>query len=75
MWITWKTNKNTKINNKCKYVSGYICGDITKKEIYAKIFKEIKLWKDKQNITDIDVVIATPPCQGMSVTNQKNAMK
>ena len=66
-----KRIKIQKINNKCKYVSGYIFGDVTKKEIYAKIFKEIKLWKDKQNITDIDVVIATPPCQGMSVANQK----
>jgi DNA (cytosine-5)-methyltransferase 1 len=31
-----------KINNKCKYQSGYICGDITKKKTVNKLFEEIK---------------------------------
>ena len=31
-----------KVNNKCKFNSGYICGDITKSEISRKIFDEIK---------------------------------
>lgn len=66
-----------RVNNKCKYKSGYICGDITKKEITQKIYDEINLWNKKHNIKDVDVVIATPPCQGMSVANQKknNEMK
>lgn len=62
-----------KVNNKCKFNSGYICGDITKSEISRKIFDEIKKWKDKKLITDVDVIVATPPCQGMSVANQKKS--
>ena len=58
-----------KANNKCFLDSGYILGDITKPEISDKIFEEIK--KSKK---EVDVVIATPPCQGMSVVNQKKKM-
>lgn len=57
-----------KANKKCKFDTGYILGDLTKKEVYQKIFTEIKKWKLKD---EVDVVIATPPCQGMSVANQK----
>ncbi|HIS39201.1 MAG TPA: DNA (cytosine-5-)-methyltransferase [Candidatus Onthousia faecavium] len=58
-------------NHKCKYESGYICGDITKEEIKNQIFNEIKLWQEKENLEDVDVIIATPPCQGMSSANYK----
>lgn len=61
-----------KFNNKCKYDSGYILGDITEKEIYNKIIREIKKW-NKEN--KLDVIIATPPCQGMSVANQKKKIE
>lgn len=60
-----------KYNNKCKYNSGYICGDITKNEIKKKLFDEIDFWKLNEKIDNVDVVIATPPCQGMSVANLK----
>lgn len=60
-----------KYNKKCKYNSGYICGDITTNEIKDKIFKEINKWKDKEELDDVDVVVATPPCQGMSTANYK----
>lgn len=60
-----------KYNNKCKYETGYVCGDILKKETVDKIYAEIQLWKDKENINDITTIIATPPCQGMSVANHK----
>lgn len=60
-----------KYNKKCKYESGYICGDITTDEIKNKLFNEIKMWEDKEKIKNVDVVIATPPCQGMSVANLK----
>ena len=60
-----------KFNNKCKYESGYICGDITNPEIQSKIYKEIDLWKQKEKTIGVDVVIATPPCQGMSSANYK----
>ena len=59
-----------KANNKCKYLSGYIGGDITSHETKEKIYNEISLWKDKEK-KNIDVVIASPPCQGMSVANHK----
>ena len=58
-------------NNKCVYKSGYICGDMTLQETKDKVFAEMKLWKENFNVTDLDVLIATPPCQGMSVANHK----
>lgn len=60
-----------KCNEKCKYQSGYIHGDITDEKIMSQLFHEIQQYKKKEKITDIDVVIATPPCQGMSVANHK----
>lgn len=62
-----------KFNNKCKYPSGYILGDITKQSTKNALYNEIILWKTKENVSDIDVVIATPPCQGMSVANHKKS--
>jgi DNA (cytosine-5)-methyltransferase 1 len=69
--ILTKRLKIQTYNNKCKYFSGYLDGDISTIEIKDKLFSEIKLWKEKHNIKDPDVVIATPPCQGMSVANHK----
>ena len=60
-----------KNNKKCKYETGYIVGDITKEETKEKIFNEIKKWNKQEKIKDIDVVVATPPCQGMSTANYK----
>ena len=42
-----------KDNDKCKYESGYICGDILKKDTKDKIYAEIDLWKRKEKIEDI----------------------
>ncbi len=58
-------------NNKCKYHSGYLDGDISTKETKNKLFAEIDFWKEKHNVKEPDVLIATPPCQGMSVANHK----
>lgn len=58
-------------NQKCPYDSGYICGDITLQETQDKVFNEINMWKSQRNLSELDVVIATPPCQGMSVANHK----
>jgi DNA (cytosine-5)-methyltransferase 1 len=60
-----------KCNNKCKYQSGYIGGDILLQETKDKIFAEIELWKNQEGITEITTIVATPPCQGMSVANHK----
>lgn len=60
-----------KINKKCKYDSGYICGDLTEEETKNKVFDQIKMWETEHHLSDIDVVVATPPCQGMSSINYK----
>lgn len=62
-----------KANHKCKYESGYICGDVTKNETKELLYAEIERWKKKEKVKRVDVVIATPPCQGMSVANHKKS--
>ena len=62
-----------KFNHKCKYESGYICGDIATDEVKNKLYREIAMWQEQEHIKEVDVVIATPPCQGMSVANHKKA--
>lgn len=57
-------------NHKCEYDSGYIVGDITFPEIKQSIYNEIHRWEKKGN-DRVDVIIATPPCQGISVINHK----
>lgn len=60
-----------KYNNKCKYDSGYILGDILLDETKTAIEEQLILWKKQENLDDLTVLIATPPCQGMSVANHK----
>jgi len=62
-----------KYNNKCKHDSGYILGDISAPAVKEMLFTEINMWQKKERLIDVDVVIATPPCQGMSVANHKKA--
>lgn len=59
-----------KANHKCKYETGYIGGDITSEETHAKLFNEIEMWKEKEDLQQVDVVFATPPCQGMSTAGK-----
>jgi DNA (cytosine-5)-methyltransferase 1 len=54
-------------NTKCELDSGYIQGDLSTNEIQDKIYKELRQHK----VVDLDVLIATPPCQGMSTINHK----
>ena len=58
-------------NHKCKYDSGYISGDLTLKKTQDRILNECTYWEKHHQVKEIDVVIATPPCQGMSVANHK----
>lgn len=62
-----------RFNRKCKYETGYICGDITRDNTKDLIRHEIARWKNDENCDDLDVLIATPPCQGMSVANHKKS--
>ncbi|NTF17168.1 methyltransferase [Agrobacterium rubi] len=58
-------------NGICRDPAGYVCGDLTslqtKNAVYQACTKEFGAsYKGK-----LDVVVATPPCQGMSMVNRK----
>ncbi|MFN1128977.1 DNA cytosine methyltransferase [Lelliottia nimipressuralis] len=59
-----------KNNNICEYESGYIIGDLATDNVKNKIYEEVNLWAKKGN-DRVDVLFATPPCQGISVINHK----
>lgn len=63
--------KIQKVNNKVKYEKGYVLGDITECDTKNKLYSAIDYYKEKENTKDIDVVVFTAPCQGMSVANHK----
>lgn len=44
---------------------------MTLDETKDKIFTEYKLWQKEHNVKELDVLVATPPCQGMSYINHK----
>jgi len=69
--ILTKRLKIQAFNNKCKYDTGYLDGDISTKEIKNQLYSEIEKWQKNYKISEPDVIIATPPCQGMSVANHK----
>lgn len=69
--ILTKRLKIQAFNKKCKYDTGYLDGDISTKEIKNQLFSEIEKWQKNHKISEPDVIIATPPCQGMSVANHK----
>lgn len=60
-------------NKKCKYESGYICDDISDDNTKQALYEQIELWKKEEELSRVDVVVATPPCQGMSVANHKKS--
>lgn len=59
-----------KANNICEFNSGYIVGDISTPDVKERIYTEMRRWKKIGN-DRVDVVVATPPCQGISVINHK----
>ena len=60
-------------NHKCRYEAGYISGDMTQKETHDRILAQYEYWKIHHQVKELDVVVATPPCQGMSVANHKKS--
>lgn len=58
-------------NTKCRFESGYIVGDISEEETKELIRNEMRRWQSFRGIKELDVLIATPPCQGISVANHK----
>ena len=59
-----------KSNGKCRFETGYVAGDARSEETKDAIRAEVERWKGLGN-DGIDVLVATPPCQGMSVANHK----
>ena len=59
-----------KANGKCRFDSGYVVGDISTDEVKARIYEEVDRWARLGN-DRVDVLMATPPCQGISVINHK----
>jgi DNA (cytosine-5)-methyltransferase 1 len=59
-----------KKNKICDLESGYVLGDISNLDVKSKIYSEIDKWKTRGN-DKVDVLFATPPCQGISVINHK----
>jgi DNA (cytosine-5)-methyltransferase 1 len=69
--IIYKRLQIQKFNKICDNDEGYINDDISKIETKNKIFNVVSKYKKINNISEVDVVIATPPCQGISVANHK----
>ena len=60
-----------KNNQICENPEEYITGDIQETQIQDRIFNNVRAYKEKNNIKDLTLLIATPPCQGISVANHK----
>lgn len=60
-------------NRKCTYESGYVLGDISTPQVKQALMKEVDRWRREQDLEQVDVVFATPPCQGMSTVNYKKS--
>lgn len=58
-------------NKKCRFDCGYICGDIRDDATQKSLFNAIDFWQKNHGLKKVDVVFATPPCQGMSTVNYK----
>ena len=66
-----KRLKFQRYNEKCLFDAGYISGDLTQESVKQKVLNAVKTWGRLSGRDDLDVLLATPPCQGMSVANHK----
>ena len=62
-------------NHKCAQEKRYICGDLSKTETKQALYKVVNEGLDHLELPSVDVVIATPPCQGISLANHKKNQK
>ena len=60
-------------NRKCKYESGYVPGDLSETAVRERLLGEIALWRDKERLKEVDVVLATPPLQSASTAGSARA--
>ena len=58
-------------NDVCADPRGYIVGDITDASIKGQIFARVAEFELAHQGSTLTAVLATPPCQGMSVANHK----
>lgn len=63
-----------KFNKKCELESGYISGDLLDSSVKQRVYDEVDKWSKKGN-DRVDVLVATPPCQGISVINHKKNVR
>lgn len=56
-----------RVNHNAKFDTAYILGDIQLHEIKEKLFDEVEKWN--KSLNSVDLLVATPPCQGISVAN------
>ena len=57
-------------NKKCKNTDGYIVGNLELPETHQLLDLAIKKYFESKKV-EIDIIMATPPCQGISVANHK----
>jgi DNA (cytosine-5)-methyltransferase 1 len=60
-----------KANNVVKDESGYILGDFSNIETQDLLYKRYGQWLSQNPGRELTLLIASPPCQGMSVANHK----
>ena len=60
-----------KHNKKCDSPEGYICGDITSSTVKERLYTQISQYLRANKQKELELLIATPPCQGISVANHK----
>ena len=46
-----------KFNNKCKYETGYFCGDISETSVKQHLLGEAERWKKNEKINNVTVII------------------
>lgn len=56
-------------NNVANDIDAYITGDINDETVKEKIYKNIDKKINKNGKKSVDLLVATPPCQGISVAN------
>lgn len=62
-----------RVNKTVQFEKGYILGDISEPEKKQELYEAIEYYKQQRETEDVDVVLFTPPCQGMSVANHKKS--
>lgn len=58
-------------NHKCKYPEGYVVGDLSEDAVKEELLAQVQRWRREEGMATLDLLVATPPCQGMSVANHK----